>query len=176
MTLNQALKQKNRLAGELNRLKQILSRENSRQTTSTSNVDREAVTKALLDTMDQLIDLKSKIATANVGIYRRIEHAKELKGMITYLQSLPTTDGVVKEPSYQGTVIEKIFSAHLKQEKIDEMVRQIQTSLEQIQDEIDQYNAVTKFEWFWARRRAKFWVEGGVGNILYNDIDNELKT
>ena len=49
MKIHKALKVKNRLAGEVARLMEILKRENSRRSDDTSTVERAAIHKQLLD-------------------------------------------------------------------------------------------------------------------------------
>ena len=69
MNLSQALKQKNRLAGEYVRLAAILSRENSRRNDNPSKIDVQVVYTQMVETSNQLGELKAKIAAANVPIY-----------------------------------------------------------------------------------------------------------
>jgi hypothetical protein len=145
MTLNKALKQKNRLVGELNRQKEILQRENSQATPTSSTVDRAATLQRILDTTQELTLLKARIAIANAPIYFKIEQMSQYKALIAYLQGLNTTHGVVKTPQhYGGQIIETHYNAFLTREKVDEMVRNAQTQIENLQDEVDEYNAVTK--------------------------------
>ena len=77
MTLAQALKQKNRLAGELVRLQSIFQRENARRSDSVSEIDRMRIWESILETSRQLGELKGKIAKANIGIYSKIERMAE---------------------------------------------------------------------------------------------------
>ena len=69
MNLAQALKQKNRLAGELVRQQQILQRENARRSDSVSKVDRQEVWDNILRLSEDLGELKGKITQANVNIF-----------------------------------------------------------------------------------------------------------
>jgi predicted nucleic acid-binding Zn-ribbon protein len=145
MTLSQALKQKNRLAGELVRQQQILSRENARRSDNVSKVDREAVWKQILALSDELGTLKGKITKANVNIYPVLERMAELKSRIAYVTALPKRDG--EEVERYGRSDEKItyqWDSFINQQRSDELVAQLQTEINSLQDQVDAYNATTE--------------------------------
>ena len=144
MNLSQALKQKNRLAGEIVRQQQILQRENARRSDSVSTVDREAVWNKILMLSKELSVLKGKITVANIGIYPLIEWMAELKSRITFVQSLQKTEG--EEVSYVGRDQEKVtytWNSFLNQQAVDTMVDTLQLQINELQDKIDSYNATT---------------------------------
>lgn len=147
MNLAQALKQKNRLAGELVRQQQILQRENARRNDSPSKVNREEVWEKILSISNELGELKGKITQANVNIYPALERMAELKARIAYLQSLPKREG--EEVTSVGYSQEKIiykWDSLITQEKCDEMVAEIQEQINDLQDEVDSFNATTEIE------------------------------
>ena len=72
VNLSKALKMKNVLVGEINRAKEIFTRENSRSELSTSKVDRAAVYADIQAKTKALVSLKAAIAKANVGILRAV--------------------------------------------------------------------------------------------------------
>lgn len=144
MKLTKALKTKNRLAGEVKRLEAILSRENSRPTSSTSKVDRGEVYTRLLETTGELIEIKAAIARANGPIYSAISRMAELKSRIVFLQNLNTKDGVYQEAvGYAKEPTKVTYTAYLKREGVDEEVVNLQDRIASLQDEIDEYNAKT---------------------------------
>lgn len=145
MKLNKALKLKNTLAGQLKHQQNILARENSRRLDSSSNVDREAVYNKITALRLELIDLKTKITKANVGIYAKLAEMEELKGFITYIQMLETKHGVFEEIVGMGQREPKKvdYSAYLTQEKVDGLVIETQKQIDVLQDKIDEYNAAT---------------------------------
>ena len=93
MNLSQALKEKNRLAGELVRQQQILQRENSRRSGATSKVDREQVWNKIIEISTSLGELKGRITVANIGVYPMLEGMSELKARISYLNPLSVREG-----------------------------------------------------------------------------------
>lgn len=144
MKLSQALKEKNRLAGELVRQQQILQRENARRSDSVSKVDRQAVWDKIQTLSDELGLLKSKITVANVGVYPLLERMAELKSRIAYVSSLPKQEG--EEVSYIGRDQEKLvykWDSLINQEKCDAIVADLQLRINELQDKVDTYNATT---------------------------------
>jgi hypothetical protein len=144
MNLSNALKQKNRLAGELVRQQIILQRENSRRSDSISHVDRELVWKKIQDLSDELGILKGKITSANIGIYPLLERMAELKSRISFIQLLEKREG--DEISFIGRDQEKLayqWNSTINQSRADELVAKIQTDINDLQDKIDVYNGST---------------------------------
>ena len=144
MNLSQALKQKNRLAGELVRQQLILSRENSRRSDSVSTVDRDAVWAKIQQLSEELGVLKGKITTANIGIYPLIERMAELKSRISYVQTLDKREG--DEVSFVGRDQEKLvytWNSTINQSRCDELVANLQVQINELQDKVDAYNATT---------------------------------
>lgn len=143
-TLNQSLKQKSRLAGELVRLQAILARENARREDSVSTVNRDDIWKQILDTSNKLGELKGRITVANIGIYPILERMSELKSRIAFLNSLPKRAGTEVEPSYGNNErITHTWESFITQEKADGMVVLLQKEINDSQDVVDQYNGST---------------------------------
>ena len=147
MNLSQALKQKNRLAGELVRQQQILQRENSRRSDNVSEVECDVVWNKILDLSDQLGKLKGKITQANVHIYPALEQMAELKSRISFIQGLQKREG--PEVTYVGRDQEQVtytWNSFINQEDSDKKVLELQTEIDKLQDTIDTYNAVTNVD------------------------------
>jgi hypothetical protein len=148
INLHKALKIKNRLAGEFTRLKALAIRENSKEQ---SKFNANMVKKIHIDmniVLEKLIDIKKKICCANVGIYYSIELMKELKGMISFYQSLDTTEGD-SEKYVRGCTEAKVITAqaYMNQEAVDIKTVELQKELNVIQDTIDAFNAKTVIQW-----------------------------
>lgn len=144
MNLAQALKKKNRLAGELVRNQQILQRENARRSDNPSKVDRKAIWDRIITLSNELGTLKGKITQVNIGIYPAIEQMAELKSRITFIQGLQKREGDEKEylgPSQE--VITRVWDSFINQQKCDEMVALLQEEINTLQDVVDVYNATT---------------------------------
>ena len=145
MNIAQALKLKNRLAGELARKQQILSRENARRSDSVSKVDRQSIWNDILTISDQLGELKGKITRANVSIYPALERMSELKSRIAYVERLPMREG--EEVEYLGRDNERItrtWNSFINQEESDRLVAKYQAEIDELQDKVDAFNATTQ--------------------------------
>ncbi len=145
MTLAFALKQKNRLAGELSRKQEILRRENARRSDNVSTVDRKELWDSILNTSNQLADLKGKITVANIGIYPKLERMSELKARIAFIRTIPTTEG--QEPSFVGANQEKLiylWDSFINQQRVDALIVEFQNEMNSLQDACDTYNAITQ--------------------------------
>ena len=146
-SLAMALKQKNRLAGELVRQQQILKRENARRSDSVSTVDRDMVYQKILDLSDKLGELKGKITQANVNIYPALERMAELKSRISFIQGLIKREG--EEITFVGHDQEQVkyqWDSYVNQERCDELVADIQEQINDLQDEVDAFNTATEVE------------------------------
>lgn len=145
MNIAQALKLKNRLAGELVRKQQILERENARRSDVVSKVDREAVWNEIVDLSDKLGELKSRITQANVAIYPSLERMAELKSRIALIERLNKREG--EEVTFIGRDNEKLtytWDSFINQERADDEVAQLQDEINDLQDKVDAYNATTQ--------------------------------
>jgi hypothetical protein len=145
MNLAQALKQKNRLAGEIARQQTILQRENARRSDSVSAVNRQEVLDKIQKTSEDLGALKARIATANVGIYSALERMAELKSLISFFQSLPKREGT--EVNLVGRDQEKLvytWESLITQADCDQRVSELQDKINALQDQVDTYNATTE--------------------------------
>ncbi len=147
MNLAQALKQKNRLAGELVRHQQILQRENARRSDSVSQVDREKTWEKIISLSNELGTLKGKITQTNVNIYPALERMAELKARIAFIQGLTKREG--PEMVFVGRDQEKVeylWNSFISQEKGDELIADLQEQVNELQDEVDDYNATTQVD------------------------------
>ena len=143
LKLHTALKLKNRLAGEMTRLQQIVRRENSRRNDNPSKVKTGDVFAELNSTRTKLVALKSAIAAANVAIYPKLAEMEEIKSFIVFLQTLNTREG--EEVAFVGgdKTATYTWQVFLSQEVVDSMVKMQQDKIAELQDEVDTVNAAT---------------------------------
>lgn len=146
MKLAKALKEKNRLVGELARLKAIILRENSRSEKSTSKIDRKKIWDDYTIVTAHLVAIKTAIFKANAGIYHTIAAIGEAKSLAEWIKVIDVQDGLVETPSFRGEPTKNTFTAYLKQEDIDTMTAKLQDQIAAFQDELDTYNATVDVE------------------------------
>jgi len=147
LTLAKALSVKRRLAGRLAQARSNIETYNSmlagqRDDYGKATVDVRAEYDRYRKLQDGLIVVKAAIRRANLAIYEDILQLGELKSVIQMLSGLNTKQGV--EPGYNG--VEFRYSAVILKPEVLEMVRELETEIDVIQDKINQFNASTKIE------------------------------
>lgn len=141
MKLTKALKLKNQLAGEVTSLKDRLTKQNSRAATVAFDYNNHEVLAALRASVDRLVEVKSAIATANVGLYPRIFRLAELKGLVATFKELDVRHGVFKEAgNYIHPAVEVEYIAQIKKAEVDQLVAELEAEISALQDELDESN------------------------------------
>ena len=142
MSLARALKERSRLAGRIKRNFQVIDRENSRISGSPRSFDVRAIYAENRELMEKLIDVKKRIAAANAPIAGKLVEMDELKSMIAYLKGLDTT-AEIKHDGYNRDVL---YEAVISAAEVNAAVEELQKRVETLQDELDEFNAVTKID------------------------------
>jgi len=154
--LAQALKKKNRLVGEINRIKAIVLtgsfEQKNEKTVEQEKVDYNNVkmsddVKAKFDAAeakftsltDELIQLKTDISKANIGIYSKIVCLEELKNRLQTVESMQA--GKTRVHFYEKYA--EITTFAITEEEKELRITTIRKQIEDTQDEIDLYNATT---------------------------------
>jgi predicted nucleic acid-binding Zn-ribbon protein len=144
MKLSRALTEKNRLAGDIKKLSVIICRENSRMANNPTKVDVAAFHRDLVAKTQELSILKSRIAKTNYPIYDKIFLMGELKGEISFLDTIPTKDGIYSETQGYATQSKDIeYKAIITQSDIDMMKDELQKRINSLQDELNEFNSST---------------------------------
>jgi hypothetical protein len=152
--LAQALKHKNRLAGEIARAREIVQRENSRKESQAARADVRAVFDQCVAQSRELAAFKGAIAAANAGvvsgdrgIYGKLNLQAELRGLITFMKALNTKEGEEVERvgfMSRDDAVRTVYVANIARDEVDRLVATYQAEIEQLQDEIDEFNATTR--------------------------------
>ncbi len=139
MNIKQALKKKNKLVGlmteEFYKATQynVVDEGNPRPYSAT-----EAIGK-WMQLSNELIVLKAKIHKANQPVYYQIFELSELKSQVKLLKSLNCTSGKVSGGRWgEGDPVVK--HAEINVVEKDQMVKNLESRIEQLQDELDQWN------------------------------------
>ena len=146
ITLAQALKEKNRIAGELSRLWTMIIHENSKREDSSRVIDVEETYKKAQFYKEKLTELKTKIGLANAGILEQIYKLEECKNEINRLNDIHTNEtsdfqeiGDSNYKEFKRTVVFTAAQVYAMREKV-------QQECNDLQDELDAYNARTKID------------------------------
>lgn len=143
MNIKQALKRKNKLiqliGEELNKFKQYNSINDGPGT-----YDANEAFNNYQKYSDELIDLKCKIHLANAPMYNKIFRLSELKSRISSLKTFHINEG--KYNSYDSVTentIQKPCINSIGVIERDGIIKDYETEIEQIQDELDEFNVKT---------------------------------
>ena len=143
MSIARALKEKNRLAKEIERLWSAVQSENSCLETHKRTVDVKNALETIKLYGTKLVELKTKIGNAYRGeMFRKIHLLDETKNRLAKLSN--TNGSEDSEESYRGTKITR--TAVFNDEMLLTMQRQLQGEANRLQDEIDSFNASTKID------------------------------
>ena len=140
MKLAKALKQKNRLAGEVAQLKELLTQQNSRSTKQKFDYDNHEVLTNLRAKIDELVATKAAIGAANAEVYPKIFRLAELKGLATALKTLSTKEGVYAESLGYAQSVEVEYVAQIKKSEVDKLVGDLENEIQELQDALDEFN------------------------------------
>ena len=142
MNIKQALKQKNKLVGNNTELFQRLETNNSVEDGAIRHYDVEETLTQLLNNVDDLVELKTKIHKANMEVYHKIFELSELKNLVKLIRILNCDEGTVRNrrrfsddetPLQKTTIIDVVHR--------DNLVKMLETKIETLQDELDSHNA-----------------------------------
>lgn len=138
MNIKQALKKKNKLVGLINEEFYKASQYN---VVDEGNPRPYSATAAIGEWMrlsNDLIVLKTKIHEANLPVYDKIFELSELKNQVKHLKSLNCVSGKVS--SRWGDGEPTIKHAEISVVEKDGMVKNLESRIESLQDELDQWN------------------------------------
>lgn len=143
VTIARALKEKNRVAGRLRKVREQIWKENSGDKRVPRGVDVADLLVQSRVLRDRLIAIKSAIAVANHPIVPKIIELDETKSEIAFFDGLNAKEGVFLEMSY-GTKVEVEFEAVIRKPQVLAEVAELQKKADRLQDELDEFNAATK--------------------------------
>jgi hypothetical protein len=139
MNLTKALKHKKKLVKQIDEMFIRFSKFNSVEKGSVG-YDPEQAYNQWVELTNNLIDLKTKIHIANVGIADKIFKLGELKNMASKIRNVSTQEGTVKD-RYTDAATE--YVVHMDLFAKDTRVKELEEQIETLQEEIEAYNALT---------------------------------
>jgi len=143
MTVRQALKQKNKLVQELKELTTRLVVNNSIIEGNTRDYSAKETLGTIYNKINELTVLKTKIHRANAPVYDKIFLLSELKSLAQNLKSLDCTNGISVDYYARRSESQIIKNAEITATERDTEVKFLESRIEQIQDELDQFNTAT---------------------------------
>jgi hypothetical protein len=142
MTIKQALKQKNKLVKSIQDEFNKITKYNSVDESNTRPYSTQESLDRVIELENELIDLKTSIHRANIGVYNKIFRLSELKSLAKQISQIDCNEGKVSD-RYGRNTEPSIKTAEITVVKRDEIVKKIETEIEQLQEELDSHNSTT---------------------------------
>ena len=142
MNIKQALKEKNKLAKKITDLMGRTEKYNSVDNGAVRSYDPKESLLSAIETMEQLISLKTSLHLANVNVYEKIFRMAEYKSFIKYLRGLSCIEGALVVSRYGDTSNRQMTTVITEVER-DQMIEKYESMIDELQSELDAYNATT---------------------------------
>jgi hypothetical protein len=140
MNVKQALKQKNKLVGEIKECYRIIQTQNSIEEGNPRRYSVKKKIEEIATLTDELVELKAKLHRANAPVYEKIFQMAEIKGIIKELKKMDVSEG--KQDSRYGSVV-SVKEVEMTVIERDAIVKQYEAEVEKIQNELDIHNSNT---------------------------------
>ena len=142
MNIKQALKEKNKLAKKITDLMGRTEKYNSVDNGAVRSYDPKESLLSAIETMEQLISLKTSLHLANVNVYEKIFRMAEYKSFIKYLRGLSCIEGALVVSRYGDTSNRQMTTVITEVER-DQMIEKYESMIDELQSELDAHNATT---------------------------------
>ena len=137
-TIAQALKYKARLLKEYKQILTNIVNENSKPAGSIRYYNVKDLLKEATSKLEELVSLKVKIHRASDPVRDKIFQLSELKSLLQNLSGLDVFEG--KKSDYSSS--ERVpYDVQINQEEKNNFLKQFQNAINNIQDELDVFNA-----------------------------------
>ena len=150
MNISKALKEKNRIAGRISKLQKDVQKYNVYEYKKAPDFDSQELLHKLQEEWAYLIELKTRLAVANVGIAHKLVQLTEAKAELSFWERFaPAYKGTesMSRRSYdsEGKSIEVPYVqiSAITSKEVSEHIARVQALVESLQDDIDNYNAST---------------------------------
>jgi hypothetical protein len=141
MKLKKALKEKNKLVGKLNEDLMKLQTYNSVEENSERAYDPRESLESVIETVSQIVELKTSIHRANAKVYDKIFRLAELKSLVKNIKNLDCTSG--KRSPQWGSESPVVKTTVITVLERDALVKEIEGQIEVIQEMLDEHNSKT---------------------------------
>ncbi|MEL6592731.1 MAG: hypothetical protein AAFQ68_21715 [Bacteroidota bacterium] len=141
MKLIKALSQKNKLARNIKDIQGRISKHNSYIAGNSPIYDTKELLQELDNNINALVEVKAKIAKANLQKIETIYRLSELKSLASFLKKLVINEGKVKAENYSAEVND--WESELSNVERDKIVLELETEIEELQMQMDKFNFET---------------------------------
>jgi len=140
MNINKALKEKNKLVKSILERSKRITEENSVIVGAVRNYSPTVELDVMMEEINELVNLKASIHRANAEVYDKIFRLSELKNLAKTLRGVSTQEGNVNRGRYGDTTI-MTYESEIKTSEKDSMIKNIESQIETLQEELDAHNA-----------------------------------
>lgn len=140
MNIAKALKEKKKISREIGKLKELISNNNSYTLPNVPKFDVLKLEQDLMVKTTELIELKDKVAKANVSINEKIYEMAELKGLVNFYKCINTRECITYDINRNETVTKATFGEIY----VNKMVTNLEEEIQKLQDDIDYFNQTTE--------------------------------
>ncbi len=151
VTISKLLKAKNRVASEITRTKAKIKQHNSYLVDKDIpvnevdiQVDVRSLNNDLAMLINKLVTIKSLINKANVNVADKIYRLAEVKGMIVFYEGMDCDEGRVD--NYYTRDTNNVKRCQIKLSEKENLVKKLILQCEELQDELDEFNASHRIE------------------------------
>jgi len=144
MNIKKALKEKNRLVKEILDLHTKVATYNSVEVGNVRPYSAKESMELLHQKSNELVELKTKIHTANAPVYKYIFRLSELKSTIARIKNLDCNEGIVQDYYSRNRETPAVKETEISIVERDNMVKDMEDAIESIQDVLDNHNQITE--------------------------------
>lgn len=143
MNIKQALKLKNKLIKTIGENTKLIQQYNAVEVGNSRPYSTEVLFNQISNDTKELSKLKAKIHRANSPMLEDIFHMAELKSTIQALKKMDCTEGKSNKDRYRMES-ELVMTSEISLVERNEMIKDMENQIEEIQDRLDVFNATTE--------------------------------
>jgi hypothetical protein len=141
MNINKALKEKNRLVREINRVKNTIREHNSIIQGNERPFEIKKLYQELNELLMELVSIKTKLMIANRPILDKIFKISELRSLTSFVKDLTIKEGKYKEAYSSSDAL--VWDSEIGYKEKDQLIRGLEKEIDQLQSEVDAFNFAT---------------------------------
>lgn len=143
MNIRQALKEKNKIVKEITESTKKLQEYNSVEVGNKRPYSPVLLCGDITKLTKSLVELKTKIHRANLPVFELIFEMSELKSNAKALAKMDCTEGKNNKDYYRSNS-ELIMESEISIRERDEMIKELEGRIEEIQNTLDVHNTMTE--------------------------------
>ena len=143
MTIKQVLKQKNKLVKNIAENTKLMQQHNSIEVGNQRPYSSSMLYNEIQKDTKELASLKARIHIANTPVMEDIFWMSEMKSTIAALKKMDCTEGKSNRDRYRMES-EIVLTSEISLVNRNQMIKLLETNIEEIQDKLDTFNATTE--------------------------------